>query len=98
VFDVDVCPYHHAEVIFVLKRQIKRTITLIHAVKNLVKSTGHLGRHLIFLICTAHHGKKLGRGPDHFRKEGARLNPPPTELDPYEDEAYRLWQIKRQGR
>jgi hypothetical protein len=40
-------------------------------------------------------GKKLGRGLDHFRKEGAKLVPPPTADDPYEDEAYRLWQIKR---
>jgi hypothetical protein len=43
-------------------------------------------------------GKKLGRGLDHFRKEGARLIPPPTGDDPYEDEAYRLWQIKQQGK
>ena len=32
-------------------------------------------------------GKKLGRGLDHFRKEGAKLVPPPTADDPYEDEA-----------
>jgi replication-associated recombination protein RarA len=43
-------------------------------------------------------GKKLGRGLDHFRKEGAKLVPPPTGHDPYEDEAYRLWQIKQQGK
>jgi replication-associated recombination protein RarA len=43
-------------------------------------------------------GRKLGRGLDHFRKEGARLIPPPTEPDPYEDEAYRLWALKQQGR
>jgi len=43
-------------------------------------------------------GRKLGRGLDHFRKEGALLVPPPTEPDPYEDEAYRLWQIKQQGK
>jgi hypothetical protein len=43
-------------------------------------------------------GKKLGRGLDHFRKEGAKLVPPPTADDPYEDEAYRLWQIKQQGK
>jgi replication-associated recombination protein RarA len=43
-------------------------------------------------------GKKLGRGLDHFRKEGAKLVPPPTGDDPYEDEAYRLWQIKQQGK
>ncbi len=43
-------------------------------------------------------GRKLGRGLDHFRKEGALLVPPPTEPDPYEDEAYRLWPIKQQGK
>jgi replication-associated recombination protein RarA len=43
-------------------------------------------------------GKKLGRGLDHFRKEGAKLIPPPTGNDPYEDEAYRLWTIKQQGK
>jgi replication-associated recombination protein RarA len=41
-------------------------------------------------------GRKLGRGLDHFRKEDAKLIPPPTDDDPYEDEAFRLWQIKRQ--
>jgi hypothetical protein len=41
-------------------------------------------------------GRKLGRGLDHFRKEGAKLIPPPTEPDPFEDEAYRLWAIKQQ--
>jgi hypothetical protein len=40
-------------------------------------------------------GRKLGRGLDHFRKDGAKLIPPPTDDDPYEDEAYRLWQIKQ---
>ncbi|KRQ01841.1 hypothetical protein AOQ72_10520 [Bradyrhizobium yuanmingense] len=43
-------------------------------------------------------GKKLGRGLDHFRKEGAKLVPPPTAADPYEDEAYRLWAIKQRSR
>ncbi|RXH40998.1 hypothetical protein [Bradyrhizobium zhanjiangense] len=43
-------------------------------------------------------GKAMGRGLDHFRKEGAKLIPPPTGDDPYEDEAYRLWKIKQQGR
>jgi len=43
-------------------------------------------------------GRKMGRGLDHFRKEGAKLVPPPTADDPYEDEAYRLWQIKQQGK
>jgi hypothetical protein len=32
-------------------------------------------------------GKAMGRGLDHFRQEGARLIPPPTGDDPYEDEA-----------
>ena len=41
---------------------------------------------------------KLGRGLDHFRKEGAKLVPPPTADDPYEDEAYRLWAIKQRGK
>jgi len=41
-------------------------------------------------------GRKLGRGIDHFRREGAKLVPPPTEPDAYEDEAYRLWAIKQQ--
>jgi hypothetical protein len=39
--------------------------------------------------------KRMGRGLDHFRKEGAKLVPPPTDGDPYEAEAYRLWQIKQ---
>jgi len=43
-------------------------------------------------------GRKLGRGLDHFRSEGAKLVPPPTEPDPYEAEAYRLWTIKQQGK
>jgi hypothetical protein len=43
-------------------------------------------------------GKKLGRGLKHFREGGARLIPPPTAADPYEDEAYRLWTIKQQGK
>src|SRR5258707_4953269 len=43
-------------------------------------------------------GRKLGRGLDHFRKEGAKLFPPPTADDPYEDEAYRLWQIKQRSK
>ncbi|WMT74504.1 hypothetical protein [Bradyrhizobium sp. Ash2021] len=43
-------------------------------------------------------GKKLGRGLEHFRKEGARLVPPPTGDDPYENEAYRLWAIKQRGK
>jgi replication-associated recombination protein RarA len=43
-------------------------------------------------------GKAMGRGLDHFREEGAKLVPPPTGDDPYEDEAYRLWSIKQQQR
>ena len=42
-------------------------------------------------------GRKLGRGLDHFRKEGAKLVPPPTADDPYEDEAYRLWAVKQRS-
>ena len=40
-------------------------------------------------------GRKQGRGLRHFREEGAKLIPPPTEPDPHEEEAYRLWAIKR---
>ena len=40
----------------------------------------------------------MGCGLDHFRKEGARLIPPPTEPDLYEDQAYRLWAIKQQSK
>ncbi len=40
-------------------------------------------------------GRKLGRGLDHFRKEGAKLVPPPKGDDPYVEEAYRLWAIKQ---
>jgi replication-associated recombination protein RarA len=43
-------------------------------------------------------GKKLGRGLDHFHREGALLIPEPTAPDPYIEEAYRLWQIKQQAR
>jgi hypothetical protein len=42
-------------------------------------------------------GKAMGRGLDHFRKEGAMLIPEPTEPDLYVEEAYRLWAIKQQG-
>ncbi|HWZ39523.1 MAG TPA: hypothetical protein VNY08_14600 [Bradyrhizobium sp.] len=42
-------------------------------------------------------GKAMGRGLDHFRKEGARLVPEPTGDDPYVEEAYRLWVLKRRG-
>jgi hypothetical protein len=40
-------------------------------------------------------GKAMGRGLDHFRKEGAKLIPEPTEPDLYIGEAYRLWTIKQ---
>ena len=43
-------------------------------------------------------GRKLGRGIEHFRTEGAKLIPPPTGDDPYEDEAYRLWALKQRGK
>jgi hypothetical protein len=43
-------------------------------------------------------GRKLGRGLKHFREEGARLIPPPTADDPYEDQAYRLWAIKQRSK
>jgi hypothetical protein len=43
-------------------------------------------------------GKAMGRGLDHFRTEVAKLIPQPTADDPYEDEAYRLWQIKQRSK
>lgn len=42
-------------------------------------------------------GKALGRGLDYFRTESTKLVPAPAEKDPYEDEAYRLWELKRKG-
>jgi replication-associated recombination protein RarA len=45
-----------------------------------------------------HKGRWMGRGLQHFRKDGAKLVPPPTGDDPYEDEAYRLWAIKQRGK
>jgi len=42
--------------------------------------------------------KGKGRGLDHFRTEGARLIPPPTADDPYEDGAYRLWTLKQRSK
>ena len=41
-------------------------------------------------------GRRLGRGIDHFREEGAKLHPAPTGDDPWIEEAYRLWKIKEQ--
>ena len=43
-------------------------------------------------------GKAMGRGLDHFREQGAKLIPPPTEPDPYIEEAYRLWKLKQEQR
>jgi hypothetical protein len=43
-------------------------------------------------------GKAMGRGLDHFRKEGAKLVPAPTAPDPYIEEAYRLWAIKQRSK
>ena len=43
-------------------------------------------------------GRKLKRGLTHFREDGARLIPEPTEPDLYIEEAYRFWQIKAQGK
>jgi hypothetical protein len=43
-------------------------------------------------------GRKLGRGLDHFRKEGAKLIPEPTADDPFVEEAYRLWRIKQRSK
>lgn len=40
----------------------------------------------------------MGRDLDHFRKEGAKLVTEPTDDDPYEDQAYRLWALKQQGK
>jgi replication-associated recombination protein RarA len=40
-------------------------------------------------------GKRMGRGLQHFRDEGTKLVPAPNGKDEYEDEAYRLWAIKR---
>ena len=42
-------------------------------------------------------GRKLGRGLDHFRKEGAKVIPEPTEPDLYVEEAYRLWAMNAAG-
>ncbi|SCB55982.1 hypothetical protein GA0061098_10647 [Bradyrhizobium shewense] len=38
---------------------------------------------------------QLGRGLEHFRKEGVKLIPPSTGPDPYIEEAYRLWVLKQ---
>jgi replication-associated recombination protein RarA len=44
----------------------------------------------------SHRGRKLGRGLDYFREHSTKLVPP-AEKDPYEDEAYRLWKLKKAG-
>lgn len=41
-------------------------------------------------------GKRAGRGLDYFRAESTKLQPEPIEADPYEDEAYRLWHLKKE--
>jgi hypothetical protein len=51
-----------------------------------------------YLIGHTQHGKRLGRGLDHFRTEGAKLVPPPNADDPYEDEVYPLLMLKQQGK
>lgn len=38
-------------------------------------------------------GRKMGRGMEHFRTEGAKLVPQPDK-DAYEDEAYEMWKVK----
>jgi hypothetical protein len=43
-------------------------------------------------------GKRMGRGLKHFREEGAKLVPEPTEPDLFVEKAYRLWAIKQQGK
>lgn len=42
-------------------------------------------------------GKRAGRGLEYFRAESAKLSPVPVDADPYEDEAYRLLQLKESG-
>lgn len=41
-------------------------------------------------------GKRMGRGVEHFRTEGTKLVPAPKGKDPFEEEAYRLWTLKRE--
>lgn len=38
-------------------------------------------------------GKQLGRGLDYFREVSTKLEPPANK-DPYEDEAFRLWELQ----
>lgn len=39
-------------------------------------------------------GKKLGRGLEYFREVSTKLIPASKQKDAYEDEAYRLWEVK----
>lgn len=39
-------------------------------------------------------GHRAGRGLEHFRKEGAQLNPPPLDQDAYEDDCYLMWDVR----
>lgn len=41
-------------------------------------------------------GKAKGRGVEYFRTVSTRLSPP-AKKDAYEDEAYRLWELKANG-
>ena len=49
------------------------------------------------VISTRWEGKRMGRGLDHFRKEGAKLIPPPTgaEMIPMRTKPIGLWTMKR---
>jgi hypothetical protein len=40
----------------------------------------------------------MERDLDHFRNEGVKLVPEPTDDDPYEDQADRLWALNQQGK
>jgi hypothetical protein len=42
-------------------------------------------------------GKAMGRGLKYFREESTKLVPKPKRKDKYEDEAYRLWELKARG-
>ena len=42
-------------------------------------------------------GKAMGRGLKYFREESTKLVPKPKRKDKYEDEAYRLWELKAHG-
>jgi replication-associated recombination protein RarA len=39
-------------------------------------------------------GRAMKRGLDHFRREGAKLVPPPTEPDQYERAAYEMLELR----